>query len=68
MKRNGNACPPLTPNDVIILRGEPMAKKIESVHNSHNEEIEEWTYYNTQTNIKEFYVFKDGQLIDYKHK
>jgi len=56
-------CPPLTPSDVLTLRGNPMAKRIELLKNSFNPAMEEWIYYHSHTNTKESYKFKDGFLV-----
>jgi hypothetical protein len=53
-------CPPLTPDDILILRGKPMAKKIE-----YNNSLEEWIYYNKRTNTCESYIFKNGQVVNW---
>jgi hypothetical protein len=55
-------CPPLTTNDILTLRGQPMSKRNESLRNP----IEEWIYYNPRRNNKESYVFKKEKLIRYK--
>lgn len=68
MKLKCNTCPLLTPNDILTLRGDPVAKRIEYGGNGSASALEEWTYYNTRTNTKESYVFKNGQLIGYKKK
>lgn len=58
-----NNCPPLTPEDILTLRGQPLAKMVTpSKHISQ----EEWIYYNPQENNKESYVFNNGKLVWYK--
>jgi len=59
-------CPPLTPDDILTLRGNPVSKRIEAKRNSSATKIEEWIYYNESAKIKESYSFKDGRLISYK--
>lgn len=56
-------CPPLTPDDIFTLRGNPMAKRIDPLKKSFTPAMEEWIYYNTKTKTKEHYSFKDGCLI-----
>lgn len=58
---------PLTAEDILALRGNPLAKKIEALKDSLNQTKEEWTYYNAWTDSMESYVFKDGELIAYKN-
>lgn len=60
--------PPLTPDDILTLRGDPVAKRIEPLKNSFNPAIEEWIYYRVNTNSKEHYVFKNGRLIEWSQK
>jgi hypothetical protein len=55
-------CPPLTPDDIFTLRGEPMAKR----NNSSLMPVEEWIYYNVSNKTKECYRFKNGRLVNYK--
>jgi len=55
--------PQLTPNDIIILRGQPLAKRNESSRKP----VEEWMYYNAKTKTKELYVFKNETLVEYKN-
>jgi hypothetical protein len=59
-------CPPLTPDDILAIRGEPMAKQVEHDRVSSIPQSEEWSYYNTAQNIKEFYMFKNGHLVEYR--
>jgi len=59
-------CPPLTPEDILVLRGQPVTKKIAPANNSGIMEEEEWGYYNKGTVAKEYYLFNDGLLIGYK--
>jgi hypothetical protein len=61
-------CPPLTPDDILTLRGNPMAKRIEPLKNSFTPAMEEWIYYNVKENVKEMYLFKNSKLIDYQTK
>lgn len=58
-------CPPLSPNDILNIRGQPVTKKIKSIRNSPLE-LEEWGYYNNRENTKELYMFKNGRLVKYK--
>lgn len=60
-----NTYPPLTLDNILTLRGQPVTKMIETPYNA-SKEIEEWTYYNIRTKTKESYVFKSGYLIGYK--
>jgi hypothetical protein len=57
-------CPPLTQDDIFILRGTPMAKKITPLHGFPSLYKEEWIYYkNTK---EESFTFKNRKLIGYK--
>lgn len=58
--------PPLTQDDILILRGQPMAKQVEHNRYSSLPQSEEWSYYNAIQNIKEHYVFKNSRLVGYK--
>ena len=60
------AYPLLTPDDILTLRGNPMAKRVEPLKNSFNPAIEEWIYYNVPDKTKECYQFKNGKLAGYK--
>jgi hypothetical protein len=66
MKQKTIAYPPLTQDDISVLRGEPIAKKVGNIRNSPLVELEEWIYYNSRINVKESYCFKNGKLIKYK--
>lgn len=67
MNNTKSNCPPLTQDEIIALRGQPVAKIIEPGRNDSTVNLEEWTYFNIQTNNKESYVFKNGKLIEYKN-
>jgi hypothetical protein len=56
--------PPLTPDDIHILRGQPLAKMIKSVNYAPQEE---WIYYNIKEKNKEIYIFKNRKLVSYKN-
>jgi len=66
MKSNTTAYPPLTSDDILVLRGQPVTKKIAPADNSGIMEAEEWAYYNKQGMTKEYYLFNNGMLISYK--
>lgn len=59
-------CLPFTSDDIITLRGQPIAKRVKPVKNSFLPLIEEWIYYQAQTNTKESYVFKNSRLINWR--
>jgi len=61
-------CPPLTPDDILVLRGQPVTKRIEPSRNTPVPMLEEWIYYQKYTNTKEYYVFKNGRLIGWEQK
>jgi hypothetical protein len=61
------AYPPLTSDDILILRGQPVTKKIAPTHNYGIIEVEEWGYYKEAMN-KEYYIFRDGWLVGYKEE
>jgi hypothetical protein len=63
MNSTKSAYPPLTPDDILTLRGQPVAKRIKPNNGSSSEE---WIYYNMNTNSKECYRFKNGKLAGYK--
>lgn len=65
MNTNKSLCPPLTPGDILALKGNPLAKKIELLKNSFSQTLEEWVYYNIVDRTKESYRFKNGKLINY---
>lgn len=65
MKLQSNNCPPLTPDDILTLRGEPISKIIIPDHRLDSADLEKWIYH-THTNTKESYLFKNGYLIGYK--
>jgi hypothetical protein len=57
-------CLPLTQEDVFVLRGKPMAKKLNPLQGSIPRYEEEWIYYkNTK---EERFIFKNEKLIRYK--
>jgi len=60
-----STCPPLTPDDIFALRGQPVAKKIGPFRSSPARFVEEWVYYHIQTNSKEHYIFKNGRLTSW---
>jgi hypothetical protein len=59
-------CPPLTMDEIIALKGEPAAKRIELVHNSSL--VERWVYYQANTKKTELFLFKDGKLSGWTTK
>jgi len=59
-------CPPLTPTDILIIKGKPMSKVIEPMRNSSVPKTEEWIYYNNKS--KESYLFKNGYFIGWNSK
>jgi len=59
---------PLTADDVMHLRGEPVAKKINPPNNKAIRSFEEWIYYNVNAKEQECFAFKDGTLINWTKK
>jgi len=66
MKSKFNDYPLLTKEDILILRGQPVTKKIAPDCISGKIEQEEWGYYNRKMATKEYYLFSNGSLIGYK--
>jgi hypothetical protein len=66
MNNTKTSFPILNLDDIRILKGEPMGKRFEITRNLPQEEIEEWIYYNTATNTKESYTFKNQELVSYE--
>ena len=62
-------CPPLTQDEILNLRGQPMAKCIDPIHND-SLPVEEWVYYkkNSHTYVQESYLFKNGRLVSWTTK
>ena len=56
--------PPLSPEDILSMRGQPLSKRNEFSRKT----VEEWIYYNAKEKIKEIYLFKNRKLIKYKIK
>jgi hypothetical protein len=57
--------PPLTPDDIITLKGQPITKKI-SPNRAVSATLEEWIYYNMINQTKERYIFKNNKLVNYR--
>lgn len=57
--------PPLTSDDILALKGQPMAKKVKP---NNGLTQEEWIYYRASINSKEHYIFKNGRLIEWSLK
>jgi hypothetical protein len=68
MKTNLSNYPLLTPDDILILRGKPVAKRIEQTGKNPLSLSEEWVYYHINSNTAELFTFKDGQLITYEEE
>jgi hypothetical protein len=66
MNNTKTAYPPFTKDDILTLRGQPMAKIVVPGKTSFPPQSEEWSYYNALQNIKEHYVFKNGRFVGYK--
>ncbi|MBI4833315.1 MAG: hypothetical protein HY811_00645 [Planctomycetes bacterium] len=56
---------PLTTDDIMALRGKPVAKWLKPKKDS-EPVSEEWIYLFPQTNSKEHYLFKNGCLVNWK--
>ena len=60
--------PPLTPDDIYVLRGKPASKNVLPA-GSRTQAREEWIYYHTDAKTQEHYVFRDGRLVGWtKHE
>jgi hypothetical protein len=59
------ACPPLTTDNILSLKGQPVSKKI-SPNQAISSILEEWNYYNGFNKTKECYLFENGRLVVYK--
>ena len=57
--------PPLTQGDIFVLKGHPVVKRIIPYKNT-VPLSEEWLYYNDNSKVMEYYIFKNEQLIGYK--
>ncbi|MBI5359624.1 MAG: hypothetical protein HZA48_03480 [Planctomycetes bacterium] len=57
-----DTCPPLTPDDIYVLRGKPAAKNVVPA-DSNTRSREEWIYYHNDAKTQEHYVFRDGRLV-----
>ena len=63
------SCPPLTPDDILTLRGKPMVKWIEPAKDLRlpmERRAQKWIYASLHTNTEEHYLFKDGYLAGWK--
>jgi len=60
--------PPLTQDNILILKGQPATKMIKPDNRKNVLHLEEWIYYNAKENNKESYVFKNGKLVNYNTK
>jgi len=56
--------PPLAKDDILTLKGLPVAKKI--VIGKNLSTTEEWVYYNMKARIKEYYIFQNERFINYR--
>lgn len=65
MKSQCNNYPPITPDDILTIRGDPVSKMIIPNHRLDSVSLEKWIYY-TYKNTKEFYLFKNGYLVGYE--
>lgn len=61
-----STCPPLTPDNILALKGKPVAKMINPNNRKNALDFEEWIYYNVPDKTKECYRFKNGRLVNYK--
>jgi len=59
-------CPPLTPDNILTLRGQPATKLVSPNKCKDSIDTEEWIYYNELSKTKELYCFKNERLIGYK--
>ncbi|MBI4833348.1 MAG: hypothetical protein HY811_00810 [Planctomycetes bacterium] len=71
--KSGLACPPLSTDDLVVLRGKPMAKIIQPINNhphpakdSFPSTTEEWVYISIRDNSNEHYFFENQQLVGWK--
>jgi hypothetical protein len=73
MNSTKSTCLPLTQDDIFVLRGKPVAKKITQLHGSIPRYEEEWIYYTPVDKDglrgdtkEESFIFKNGKLAGYK--
>jgi len=60
--------PPLTIDDIVTLRGKPVAKRIKELKNSALLALEQWICYNLKTKEQEYFLFKNGSLMNWQKK
>jgi hypothetical protein len=61
-----STCPPLTPGDILTLRGQPVTKLVNPNNRKNALDLEEWVYYNMPDKTKECYRFNNGILVNYR--
>jgi len=61
-------CPPLTSDNILTLKGQPVTKMINPNQRKNVLAIEEWIYYNVSDREQECFSFKDGTLINWTKK
>ncbi|MBI5359861.1 MAG: hypothetical protein HZA48_04675 [Planctomycetes bacterium] len=59
-------CPPFTTEDILCVRGKPMAKEVRTASNRNSARHEEWIYSHVSGNMKERYIFTDGYLVGWQ--
>jgi len=63
------SCPPLTPDDILTLRGKPLGKWVGPTKDSNlriERRTQKWIYVSLHTNIEEHYFFKNGYLTGWQ--
>lgn len=65
-KESKVSCPPFTTEDVLCVRGKPMAKEVRTINNRNSAKQEEWIYSHVNGNTKEKYIFTDGYLVGWQ--
>ena len=59
-------CPPLTPDDILTIKGKPAARITKLDKQTNLFRKEEWIYYNEHNKTKEHYFFRNGYLTNWK--
>ncbi|MBI4834173.1 MAG: hypothetical protein HY811_05080 [Planctomycetes bacterium] len=69
MSKTTLACPPLTTDDILALRGKPLSKWVEPTKDSKlpiERREQKWVYVSLHTNNEDHYFFKNGYLIGWE--
>ena len=61
------SCPPFSPEEILSLRGQPVAKKIEQNRKA-AAPVEEWVYLSGNSHRKECYFFINNHLVGWSEE